>query len=111
VFVLKTTATRVAALPNHCQTCGISQWRGRPLSLELHHVNGNSEDNSLANVELLCPNCHSQTDSWGGRNRRPALRLIRGGRERRPGEGPTSQRRAGSLRTLRAPTPPGGDAA
>ncbi len=108
---LKRRLLKAGLLPNHCQTCGISQWRGRPLPLELHHVNGNGQDNSLANLELLCPNCHSQTNSWGGRNRRPVLRLIRGGRERRLGEGPTSQRRAGSLRPLTTTTPPDDDAA
>jgi hypothetical protein len=48
--------------------CGISEWRDRPLSLELHHRNGEKHDNRLENLALLCPNCHSQTDSWGGRN-------------------------------------------
>ena len=43
--------------------------RDRPLSLELHHRNGERHDNRLENLALLCPNCHSQTEeSWGGRN-------------------------------------------
>ena len=52
--------------------CGIAAWRGRPLALELHHINGDGRDNRLENLTLLCPNCHSQTDSWGGRNSRRA---------------------------------------
>lgn len=52
-----------------CERCGLSEWRGRPLALELHHVNGDGLDNTLENLLLLCPNCHSQTDTWGGRNR------------------------------------------
>jgi hypothetical protein len=40
------------------------------LSLALHHRNGDGEDNRLENLELLCPNCHSQTDTFAGRNRR-----------------------------------------
>jgi 5-methylcytosine-specific restriction endonuclease McrA len=52
-----------------CAVCAISDWRGEPLSLELHHINGDGNDNRLANLQLLCPNCHSQTDSWGGRNK------------------------------------------
>jgi hypothetical protein len=50
-----------------CAMCGISEWRGAPLPLELHHINGNPRDNRLVNLELLCPNCHSQTDNWGGK--------------------------------------------
>lgn len=50
-----------------CEGCGIVEWRGEPLSMELHHVNGDGEDNRLENLQLLCGNCHSQTDNWGGR--------------------------------------------
>jgi len=50
-----------------CEECGLIGWRGRPLSLELHHVNGDGRDNRLDNLVLLCPNCHSQTDNWGGK--------------------------------------------
>ncbi|TMK40735.1 MAG: hypothetical protein E6G56_06505 [Actinobacteria bacterium] len=53
-----------------CEECGIGEWRGRPLSLALHHVNGKRHDNRLENIELLCPNCHSQTDTYAGRNPR-----------------------------------------
>jgi DNA-binding transcriptional ArsR family regulator len=51
-----------------CAECGITTWRDRALALELHHINGDGKDNRLENLALLCPNCHSQTDSWGGRN-------------------------------------------
>ena len=52
-----------------CERCGLTEWQGQDLSLELHHVNGDGRDNRLENLMLLCPNCHSQTDSWGGRNK------------------------------------------
>jgi 5-methylcytosine-specific restriction endonuclease McrA len=55
-----------------CEGCGLTAWRDAPLPLELHHVNGDGHDNRLENLQLLCPNCHSQTDNWGGRNRRAA---------------------------------------
>jgi DNA-binding CsgD family transcriptional regulator len=56
-----------------CQRCGITEWLGRPLSVALHHVNGHRLDNRVENLELLGPNCHSQTDTFGGRN----LRLVK----------------------------------
>jgi transposase-like protein len=55
---------------DRCECCGIRSWLGRPLSLALHHVNGDRDDNRLENLALLCPNCHSQTPNFSGRNRR-----------------------------------------
>ncbi len=47
-----------------CQSCGISDWNGKPISLELNHIDGNSGNHALENLELICPNCHSQTDTY-----------------------------------------------
>ena len=58
-----------------CEACGIDEWHGRPLSLALHHVNGDRLDNRLENLQLLCPNCHSQTENFSGRNR-PFSRAV-----------------------------------
>ncbi len=48
--------------------CGISEWHGKPISLQMHHINGDHHDNRLENLQFLCPNCHSQTDTYAGRN-------------------------------------------
>jgi 5-methylcytosine-specific restriction endonuclease McrA len=66
---LKLRLTAEGLLADRCQRCGISAWLGGRLSLELHHINGDGQDNRLENLQILCPNCHSQTDSWGGKNR------------------------------------------
>jgi transposase-like protein len=66
---------------NCCERCGIAEWLGAPLAMALHHVNGNGNDNSLENLALLCPNCHSQTPNFSGRNRR--LRRLEAARLRR----------------------------
>ena len=57
-------------IENRCETCGITSWRGAPLSMALHHVNGDANDNRLENLRVLCPNCHAQTPNFSGRNRR-----------------------------------------
>lgn len=54
---------------NKCNHCGISDWFGKPLSLEIDHINGISDDNRRENLEAICPNCHSVTDTWRGRNK------------------------------------------
>jgi DNA-binding CsgD family transcriptional regulator len=51
-----------------CERCDLTAWLGEPLSLALHHINGDRLDHRLENLELLCPNCHSQTDTYSGRN-------------------------------------------
>lgn len=66
---LKTRLLRAGLKEGCCERCGISDWFGEPLSLALHHINGDRLDNRLENLELLCPNCHSQTDTYSGRNR------------------------------------------
>jgi 5-methylcytosine-specific restriction endonuclease McrA len=65
---LKKRLIDAGLLENRCERCGLTDWRGEPLGLELHHKNGDGKDNRLPNLEILCPNCHAQTDSWGGRN-------------------------------------------
>ena len=51
-----------------CECCGITEWNNKPISLQLEHVDGNHFNNALDNLKVLCPNCHSQTDTFAGRN-------------------------------------------
>lgn len=61
---------------NKCSICGIpSIWNNRPLTLQLDHVNGNHADNSKENCRMICPNCHTQTDTFGSRNASAAGKL------------------------------------
>ena len=52
-----------------CGRCGANEWQGELLTLEIEHVNGNSSDCSRENMIALCPNCHSITNTWRGRNK------------------------------------------
>ena len=51
-----------------CFECGIKDWNNKPIVLELEHIDGNNRNNMPENLKLLCPNCHSQTDTFRGRN-------------------------------------------
>ena len=60
---------RLGLKENKCEICGITEWLGNPIICELHHINGDSTDNRIENLQILCPNCHSQTDNFRSRNR------------------------------------------
>ena len=55
---------------NKCECCGISEWMGKPIVCELHHINGDPTDNRIENLQILCPNCHSLTENFRSRNRK-----------------------------------------
>lgn len=54
--------------PYQCENCGIDSWLNKPIILQVHHIDGNSNHNVRTNLLLLCPNCHSQTDNWCHKN-------------------------------------------
>jgi len=68
--VLKKRLVTEGILVYNCTSCGIGdEWNGNPIVLQLDHINGIHDDHRLENLRLLCPNCHSQTDTWCGRNK------------------------------------------
>lgn len=51
-----------------CENCGLEEWQKVEIPLEVHHIDGNSLNNEVDNLKLLCPNCHALTENWRGRN-------------------------------------------
>lgn len=65
---LKLRIIKEGLLPPVCSICGIDSWNEKPLSLQLDHIDGDRLNNFIENLRLLCPNCHSQTDTYCGKN-------------------------------------------
>ncbi|WP_329019501.1 HNH endonuclease signature motif containing protein [Streptomyces sp. NBC_00690] len=63
-------ALAATGVPNRCVLCGTGPlWRGRPLPLEVDHIDGDWRNNRIENLRILCPNCHSATDNYRGRGK------------------------------------------
>lgn len=60
-----------------CEKCGRTEWEGEEIPLQIHHINGNNRDNRLENLQVLCPNCHAQTDTYCGKKKRRNFPEIR----------------------------------
>lgn len=69
---LKIRLLREGLLEAKCyeEDCGLTEWKGRPIALQLDHINEDKFDHRIENLRLLCPNCHSQTDTFAGKNKR-----------------------------------------
>lgn len=67
-FKLKNRLLKEGLKSNECEVCGTSSWCGQPIKCELHHVNGDRTDHRLENLQIICPNCHSQTDTFRALN-------------------------------------------
>lgn len=52
-----------------CSVCGIDSWNGKPIALWCDHIDGNASNNNPTNFRLVCPNCDSQSDTFGSKNR------------------------------------------
>jgi len=68
--VVKAMIYRLKLFEDKCYKCGIKEWCNNKITIELHHKNGDSRDHRIKNLILLCPNCHSQTDTYKGRNKK-----------------------------------------
>jgi hypothetical protein len=53
---------------NLCEICEINEWNGKPLTLHVDHIDGDRTNNVFSNLRVLCPNCHSQTNTFGSKN-------------------------------------------
>ena len=69
-FKLKGRLITEGLKQHKCECCGITEWNGKPAPIELDHINGNHHDNRLENLRILCPNCHAQTDTYRGKNKK-----------------------------------------
>jgi hypothetical protein len=68
---LKIKLIQAGMKEDKCESCGIGPiYNNKPLVLQLDHINGNHSDNSISNVRILCPNCHSQTPTFCGKDRK-----------------------------------------
>lgn len=67
---IKKLIARHNLLDWRCAICDLDEWNGKPISLQLDHINGIQNDNRMENLRLLCPNCHSQTENFAGRKKK-----------------------------------------
>lgn len=65
---LRQRLLKESVFEHKCSNCNNSEWLGNSIPLELEHINGDSSDNRLENLTLLCPNCHSLTPTYRGKN-------------------------------------------
>jgi hypothetical protein len=72
-FSLKKKLFKAGMKDNKCENCGNTHHNGEPIPTHLDHIDGNSLNNSLDNLRILCPNCHARTDTYCGKNKKKAV--------------------------------------
>jgi hypothetical protein len=68
-FKLRNRLIKEGIKENKCEICGISEWNNKAINCQLDHIDGNNSNHRLENLRLICPNCHSQTDTYCGKNK------------------------------------------
>ena len=69
--------TAITSLRGHkCESCGLEEWKGRSIPLEVHHIDGDELNSELSNLQILCPNCHALTDNYKGKNINSGLMIV-----------------------------------
>ena len=68
-YKLKNRLLKEGVFPQKCSNCNRKTWLGKPIPLELDHRDGNTENNNLNNLHLICPNCHVFTPNYRGKNK------------------------------------------
>ena len=67
-YKLKNRLLKESIIENKCSICGIDEWNGKKINMELDHIDGNRTNHLLTNLRMLCPNCHSQTETYRAKN-------------------------------------------
>jgi hypothetical protein len=75
-FKLRNRLLKEKVFPHQCSNCHLEEWLGKPIPLELDHINGKPNDNRITNLRLLCPNCHALTPTYRGKNRVSKLSSV-----------------------------------
>ena len=67
-YKLKNKLFKAGIKEKKCECCGLSEWNGLPIPLELHHIDGDRTNHKLENLKILCLNCHAQTETFRAKN-------------------------------------------